>query len=71
MERRADWAKVVRVWYRIVAFIQNPANREEMLEILSARVGLPPDEYAPFLAGTRLWKSSSARHRMTTPRSPP
>ena len=53
-ERRDDWAKVVRVWYRIVAFMQDPANREEMLEILSARVGLPPDEYAPFLAGTQI-----------------
>ena len=53
-ERRGDWAKVVRVWYRIVAFMQDPANREEMLEILSSRVGLPPDEYAPFLAGTRI-----------------
>ena len=53
-ERGDDWAKVVRVWYRIVAFMQDPANREEMLEILSARVGLPPDEYAPFLAGTRI-----------------
>ena len=53
-ERRDDWAKVVRVWYRIVAYMQDPANREEMLEILSARVGLPPDEYAPFLAGTHI-----------------
>ena len=32
--RRDDWAKVVRVWYRIVAFMQDPANRAEMLEIL-------------------------------------
>ena len=53
-ERGDDWAKVVRVWYRIVAFMQDPANREEMLEILSARIGLPPNEYAPFLAGTRI-----------------
>ena len=52
--RRDDWAKVVRVWYRIVAFMQDPANRAEMLEILSARVGLPPDEYAPFLDGTHI-----------------
>ena len=54
VERHDDWAKVVRVWYHIVAYMQDPANREEMLEILSARVGLPPDEYAPFLAGTRI-----------------
>ncbi len=50
--RREDWAKVVKVWYRIVAFMKDPANKGEMLEILSARVGLPPQEYAPFLAGT-------------------
>ena len=49
---RAEWQKVVDVWYRIVNYMKDPANEEEMLDILSARVGLSPAEYEPFLQGT-------------------
>jgi NitT/TauT family transport system substrate-binding protein len=52
--RRADWAKVAKVWYRIVDYYEDPANRKEALEILSARVKLTPEEYEPFLAGTKI-----------------
>lgn len=49
---RAEWLKVVETWYDVVAYMKDPANREEMLQILSARVGLTPAEYEPLLAGT-------------------
>lgn len=51
-ERRADWTKVVQVWFRIADFIKDPANLDEALKIMSARVGLTPQEYAPFMKGT-------------------
>ena len=35
-----EWAKVREVWYRIVAFIENPETRDEALEIMAARVGV-------------------------------
>ncbi len=54
LERREDWEKVVAAWYDVVAYMKDPANRSEMLEILSARVSLPPAEYEPFLEGTRI-----------------
>jgi NitT/TauT family transport system substrate-binding protein len=50
--RRDDWLKVVRTWYDVVEYMKDPANTEEMLGILAARVSLPPEEYAPFLDGT-------------------
>ncbi|MFT5105683.1 MAG: NitT/TauT family transport system substrate-binding protein [Verrucomicrobiales bacterium] len=50
--RRADWAKVVSVWYRVVDFIKDEDKTDEVLAILSARVKLSPDEYEPFLDGT-------------------
>jgi len=50
--QRSEWLKVVKTWYDVVAYMQDPANREEMLGILSARVGLSPAEYEPLLAGT-------------------
>ncbi len=54
MERRADWEKVVATWYDVVAYMKDPSNREEMLEILSARVSISPKEYEPFLEGTMI-----------------
>lgn len=51
-QRRADWLKVVGVWYRIVDFMKEEKNLDESLKILSARVKVTPQEYEPFLDGT-------------------
>lgn len=62
-ERRADWAKVAKVWFRIVDYIKNEANRKDVLAIMSARVGLTPEEYAPLMKGTYfLDKKEGAKH---------
>lgn len=50
--RRADWAKVVKLWYRVVSYMRDPANKQEMLKILAARVQLEPAVYEPLLGGT-------------------
>ena len=50
--RRDDWVKVVKVWYRIVDYIKDEGNTDDVLSILSARVNVKPDEYEPFLDGT-------------------
>lgn len=60
-KRTDDWKKVVKVWYRIVDFMAEPSNRKEMLEILSARVNISPDEYEPFLKGTRILTYDEAK----------
>lgn len=52
--RRADWLKVVDVWFRVVDFIRDPATQDEAVEIMSARVGTSPEQYKRFLAGTHL-----------------
>jgi NitT/TauT family transport system substrate-binding protein len=52
--RRADWEKVVKVWYRIVDFIKDPETHDEAVEIMAARVNLPAEEYAKFVAGTKI-----------------
>jgi NitT/TauT family transport system substrate-binding protein len=59
--RRAEWAKVVKVWYRIVDYMADPANKDEALKILSARVNLTPDQYEPLLAGTRILSLEEAK----------
>jgi len=51
-ERRADWAKVVKVWFRIAAFVKDEKNLDEAAKIMSARVGLTPDAYKKLMGGT-------------------
>lgn len=51
-KRRAEWAKVVKVWYRIVDFLKDEDNIDEALKILAARVDISPEEYEPFFEGT-------------------
>jgi NitT/TauT family transport system substrate-binding protein len=52
--RRDDWEKVVKVWYQIVDFIKDPETKDEAIEIMAARVNLPAEEYAKFVAGTKI-----------------
>lgn len=52
-DRKDDWQKVVNVWYRIIAFMKDPANEKEILNIMSARVNVPAAEYATYMKGTR------------------
>jgi NitT/TauT family transport system substrate-binding protein len=62
-KRRADWAKFVKVWYRIIDYMQDPANLDEALKILAARDNVKPEEYEPFLKGTHLLTLQEALQR--------
>ncbi len=52
--RRDDWKKVTAVWLKTVAFIKDPATKDEAIKIMAARVSVPPEEYAKSLEGTFL-----------------
>jgi NitT/TauT family transport system substrate-binding protein len=54
ISRRDDWEKVLLAWEDVVNYMRDPANKEEMLKILGARVSLSPEEYEPLLAGTKI-----------------
>ncbi|MEM9420037.1 MAG: ABC transporter substrate-binding protein [Planctomycetota bacterium] len=51
-EDRAEWAKVVAVWYRVVDYLKDEDNWDDALAILAARVQISPAEYEPFFQGT-------------------
>ena len=63
--RKADWAKVIKVWYRCVAYINDPKTQPDAVKIMSARVGLTPAQYLPLLKGTHLLDSAAARKAFT------
>ncbi len=51
---REDWMKVLQVWYRIVDYINDPETNADAVKIMASRVGVPPEEYKSFLAGTKI-----------------
>lgn len=52
--RKADWAKVVKVWDKVVTYINDPKTQPDAVKIMSARVGIKPETYLPLLKGTKL-----------------
>jgi NitT/TauT family transport system substrate-binding protein len=52
--RRADWAKFVSVWERIITFLSDPATHDEGVRIMAAKAGVDPKEYEAFMGGTKL-----------------
>ena len=59
--RRADWAKVVKLWDRVVVYINDPKTQDDAVKIMAARVGLTPVAYKPLLAGTKLLSLEDGR----------
>jgi len=51
-QHRADWVKLVSVWDKTLAYITNPATKDDALKIMAARTGSTPAEYAAFIGGT-------------------
>jgi NitT/TauT family transport system substrate-binding protein len=62
---KADWAKVLKVWYQCVAYINDPKTQADAVKIMSARVGLTPAQYLPLLKGTHLLDASAAKKAFT------
>jgi NitT/TauT family transport system substrate-binding protein len=52
--RKDDWMKVIKVWDRVVHYIDDPKTQDDAVKIMSARVGLTPEAYKPLLKGTKL-----------------
>lgn len=63
-QRRADWLKLVKVWDRVVSYINDPKTQPDALKIMAARVGLKPEAYKPLLKGTRLLSLEEGRKIM-------
>ncbi len=52
--RRADYVKLIKVWDRVVSYINDPKTQDDAVKFMSARVGLTPEAYKPLLKGTHL-----------------
>lgn len=62
--RRADYKKVMKVWYRIVDYLKDPKTHSDAVKIMASRVGISPEEYEGFINGTRILTLEEAKERM-------
>ncbi|MEJ2509163.1 MAG: ABC transporter substrate-binding protein [Gammaproteobacteria bacterium] len=60
-EHRAEWAKVVKVWYRVVKYIHDPKTHDDAVKIMASRVGVSPKEYQSFITGTKILTLKEAK----------
>ncbi|MFZ3040920.1 MAG: ABC transporter substrate-binding protein [Thiobacillus sp.] len=60
-QRRAEWIKVVKVWDRVVKYINDPKTQPDAVKIMAARVGVSPETYLPLLKGTKLLSLDEAK----------
>lgn len=59
-QHRDEWIKVIKVWDKVVAFLNDDKTREEAISIMAARVGLSPNEYKGFISGTKILNTKEA-----------
>jgi NitT/TauT family transport system substrate-binding protein len=62
-QRRGDWKKVVKVWFRVANFVNDPAHRAEAARIMSARTTLSPEKYEKLMNGTRFLGAEDNKRR--------
>jgi len=60
-QRKDDWAKVVRIFYKCVDYLNDPATRADAIKIMAAKAGADADEYAKNVPGTHLLPLAEAK----------
>jgi NitT/TauT family transport system substrate-binding protein len=58
---RADYIKMIKVWDKVVSYINDPKTQDDAVQIMAARVGLTPAKYQLLLAGTHLVSIAEAK----------
>lgn len=51
-KHKDDWAKITAIYYKCVAYLQDPATKDDAVKIMAAKVGADPVEYAKNVPGT-------------------
>lgn len=51
---KEEWKKIIQVWDKTVKFINDPATHDEAVKIMANKVGVDPNAYEQFIAGTHL-----------------
>lgn len=67
--RKDEWAKFVAIYYKCVAYLQDPKTRDDAIKIMAAKVGAPVEEYAQNVPGTHFLTLPEAKIAYTKGKS--
>ena len=51
-EHKEEWAKITAIYYKCVNYLMDPATRQDAINIMAAKVGANPVDYAKNVPGT-------------------
>lgn len=51
-EHKKDWAKITAIYYKCVNYLMDPKTRQDAINIMAAKVGANPADYAKNVPGT-------------------
>ncbi len=60
-QRKADWEKFIKVYYKCIDYILDPKTKEDAVKIMAAKVGAKPEEFSDNVPGTHFLKLSEAK----------
>lgn len=60
-KRKADWVKVVAIYYKCVDYLKDPKTADDAVKIMSAKVGADAAEYAKAIPGTHFLTLEEAK----------
>lgn len=60
-DHRDEWAKVTAIYYKCVAYLGDPKTRDDAINIMAAKVGSNPSEYAKNIPGTHFLSLDEAK----------
>jgi NitT/TauT family transport system substrate-binding protein len=58
---KEEWAKFVAIYYKCVAYLQDPATHDDAVKIMAAKVGTNVDDYAKNVPGTHFLNLAEAK----------
>jgi NitT/TauT family transport system substrate-binding protein len=58
---KEDYAKLIKIWDRVVHYINDPKTQDDAVKIMAARSGVEPAAYKLLLAGTHLLDSAAGK----------
>jgi NitT/TauT family transport system substrate-binding protein len=60
-KRKADWEKIVKIYYKAVDYILDKNTQEDAVKIMAAKVGADPAEYTKAVPGTKFLTLAEAK----------
>ena len=57
----SDWMKIAAIYYKCVAYLQDPKTRDDAIKIMSAKVQQKADDYAKNVPGTHFETLAEAK----------